>query len=57
MDPVGRRRAQGGVLASSRLMADGSIHDAATGVDWRRLLPRLHPGPDHRGGRPLLQGV
>jgi len=36
MDPVGRRQAQGGVLASSRLMADGSIHDAATGVDCAR---------------------
>jgi hypothetical protein len=36
MDPVGRRPAQGGVLASSRLMADGSIHDAATDVDCAR---------------------
>jgi len=43
MDPVGRQRAQGGVLESSRLMAQGSIHDGAQGVDWCAREARANP--------------
>ncbi len=39
MDPVDRQRAQGGGLASSLLMAHGSIHDGGASVENATLAP------------------